>query len=55
LYKRTNTEVATSGCDNVTRIYVKPAVGTGGQTGVKGPLFSRETSSATADGHAVKT
>jgi len=54
LYKRTNTEVATSGCDSVTRIYVKPAVGTGGQTGVRGPLFSREISSATADGHAVK-
>jgi len=54
LYKRTNTEVATSGWDNVTRIYVKPAVGIGGQTGVNGPLLSLETSSATAEGHAVE-
>lgn len=54
LYKRTNTEVATSGWDKVTRMYVKPAVGIGGQTGVSGPLLSLETSSATADGHAVK-
>lgn len=36
------------------RINVKPAVGIGGQTGVKGLLLSLETSIATADGHAVE-
>lgn len=54
LYKRTNTEVATSGWDSVIRMYVKPAVGIGGQTGVNSPLLSLETSSATAEGHAIE-
>lgn len=53
LYSLIRTAVATSGCDKVRRMNVKPAVGIGGQTGIKGLLLSLEISSATADGHAI--
>lgn len=52
LYSLTRTAVATSGWDKVKRINVRPAVGIGGQIGVKAEFPSRDISSATADGHA---
>jgi hypothetical protein len=54
LYNLTRTAVATSGCDNVKRINVRPAVGIGGQIGVKAVFPSREISRATADGQAKR-
>ena len=55
LYSLTRTAVATSGCDRVKRMNARPAVGIGGQIGVKAVFPSREISKATADGHAKRT
>lgn len=52
LYSLTRTAVATSGCDRVKRMNVRPAVGMGGHMGVRAVLPSRDTSRDTADGQA---
>lgn len=54
LYSRTNTEVATSGCESVRSIDVRPAIGMGGHTGVRSEFPSRDISNATADGQAAQ-
>jgi len=52
LYSLTRTLVTISGCGRLRRTKVSPAVDSGGQTGTRPELLSRDTSTATADGQA---